>query len=195
MINLVFVCADGWNGLKELESRSKNPNLRFHPRVKRFRIHRLLLNQPHRYRHLGMTHHRRPFLCSTHTRFFSRRSAVIEEQANIQLVEPNPVKIIEKQTLIEDNPESLLNALLEKDKELTRLLNEKEMLLSRLLNIPQSQMKDVPGHVRQVRHISFPSLDSLLFRLPRDSRTNPIHPWKPLPMLRVAVWISLVVEG
>ena len=120
---------------------------------------------------------------------------MIEEQANIQLVDPNQVKIIDKQTLIEDNPESLLNALLEKDKELRRLLNEKEMLLSRLLNIPQSQMKDVPGHVRLVRHISSSSLDFLPCRLPLDSRTNPAHPWKPLPMLRVAVIISLVVEG
>jgi hypothetical protein len=101
---------------------------------------------------------------------------VIEEQANIQLVDPNQVKIIDKQTLIEDNPESLLNALLEKDKELKRLLNEKEMLLSRLLNIPQSQMRDAtPGHVRLARHISFSYLDFLAFRSPLDYRTNPIH--------------------
>jgi hypothetical protein len=58
------------------------------------------------------------------------------------------VKIIEKQTLIEDTPDSLLNAILEKDKELRRLLHEKEMLLSRLLNIPQEQIKDIPGNVR-----------------------------------------------
>jgi len=58
------------------------------------------------------------------------------------------VKIIEKQTLIEDTPDSLLNAILEKDKELKRLLHEKEMLLSRLLNIPQDQIKDIPGNVR-----------------------------------------------
>ncbi len=54
---------------------------------------------------------------------------------------------MEKQTLIEDTPESLLNAILEKDKELKRLLHEKEMLLSRLLNIPQEQIKDIPGNV------------------------------------------------
>lgn len=76
------------------------------------------------------------------------RSAIIEEQANIQLVEPNQVKITEKQTLIEDTPDSLLNAILEKDKELNRLLHEKEMLLSRLINLPQEQMKDTPGNVR-----------------------------------------------
>ncbi len=58
------------------------------------------------------------------------------------------MKIIEKQTLIEDTPDSLLNAILEKDKELRRLLHEKEMLLSRLLNIPQEQIKDIPGNVR-----------------------------------------------
>ncbi len=58
------------------------------------------------------------------------------------------MKIIEKQTLIEDTPDSLLNAILEKDKELRRLLHEKEMLLSRLLNIPQEQIKDTPGNVR-----------------------------------------------
>ncbi|CAF3552913.1 unnamed protein product [Rotaria sordida] len=75
------------------------------------------------------------------------RSAILEEQANIQLVEPNQVKIIEKQTLIEDTPESLLNAILEKDKELKRLLHEKEMLLSRLLNIPENQINDIPGHI------------------------------------------------
>ncbi len=76
------------------------------------------------------------------------RSAIIEEQANIQLVEPNQVKITEKETLIEDTPDSLLNAILEKDKELKRLLHEKEMLLSRLLNIPQEQINDIPGNVR-----------------------------------------------
>ncbi|CAF3384447.1 unnamed protein product [Rotaria sp. Silwood1] len=75
------------------------------------------------------------------------RSAIIEEQANIQLVEPTQVKIIEKQTLIEDTPESLLNAILEKDKELKRLLHEKEMLLSRLLNIPEDKISDVPGNI------------------------------------------------
>jgi hypothetical protein len=58
------------------------------------------------------------------------------------------VKITDKQTLIEDTPDSLLNAILEKDKELKRLLHEKEMLLSRLLNIPQDQIKDTPGNVR-----------------------------------------------
>jgi hypothetical protein len=55
---------------------------------------------------------------------------------------------MEKQTLIEDTPESLLNAILEKDKELKRLLHEKEMLLSRLLDIPQESIKDIPGSVR-----------------------------------------------
>ncbi|CAF3882877.1 unnamed protein product [Rotaria sp. Silwood2] len=75
------------------------------------------------------------------------RSAIIEEQANIQLVEPNQVKIIEKQTLIEDTPESLLNAILEKDKDLKRLLHEKEMLLSRLLNIPEDKINDIPGNI------------------------------------------------
>ena len=99
---------------------------------------------------------------TVHAGFFARRSAVIEEQATIQLVDPTQVKIIDKQTLIEDNPESLLNALLEKDKELNRVLHEKEMLLSRLLNIPQSQMKDTPGNVRTVRQICFASLSSSL---------------------------------
>lgn len=57
------------------------------------------------------------------------------------------MKITEKQTLIDDTPESLLNAIFEKDKELKRLLHEKEMLLSRLINIPQEQVKDIPGNV------------------------------------------------
>ncbi|CAF1482564.1 unnamed protein product [Rotaria magnacalcarata] len=78
------------------------------------------------------------------------RSAIIEEQENIQLVEPNQVKIIEKQTLIEDTPDSLFNAILEKDKELKRLLYEKEMLLSRLLNIPESKINDTPGNIASV---------------------------------------------
>lgn len=80
--------------------------------------------------------------------FLFHRSAVVEQQENIQLVEPNQVKIIEKQTLIEDTPTSLLNAILEKDKELKRLLHEKEMLLSRLLNIPDNKLQDEPGNVR-----------------------------------------------
>lgn len=64
------------------------------------------------------------------------------------------MKITDKQTLIEDTPESLCNAIIEKDKELKRLLHEKEMLLSRLLNIPQDQIKDSPGNVR-ISQISF----------------------------------------
>jgi len=90
------------------------------------------------------------------------RSAIIEEQANIQLVEPNQVKITEKETLIEDTPDSLLNAILEKDKELKRLLHEKEMLLSRLLNIPQEQINDIPGNVR------LSNLDFLIDFIPID---------------------------
>ena len=65
------------------------------------------------------------------------------------------MKIIEKQTLIEDTPESLLNAILEKDKELKRLLHEKEMLLSRLMNLPQEQIKDTPGTVRHSIELFF----------------------------------------
>lgn len=65
------------------------------------------------------------------------------------------MKITDKQTLIEDTPESLCNAIIEKDKELKRLLHEKEMLLSRLLNIPQDQIKDSPGNVR-INRISSP---------------------------------------
>lgn len=83
--------------------------------------------------------------------FSNKRSAIIEEQANIQLVEPNQVRVIEKQTLIEDTPDSLFNAILEKDKELKRILHEKEMLLSRLLNIPENQINDSPGNVRTIQ--------------------------------------------
>ena len=89
------------------------------------------------------------------------RSVVIEEQTNMQLVDPNQVKIIDKQTLIEDTPESLCNAIIEKDKELERLLHEKEMLLSRLLNIPQGQIKDSPGNVR-IDRMSLPSSFNVL---------------------------------
>ena len=57
------------------------------------------------------------------------------------------MKSVDKQSLMDDNPESLMDAILEKDKELKRVLHEKEALLSRLLNIPPSQIKDSPGHV------------------------------------------------
>ena len=63
------------------------------------------------------------------------------------------MKITEKQTPIDDTPDSLLNAILEKDKQLKRLLHEKEMLLSRLINIPQDKIKDTPGHVTKSRHL------------------------------------------
>jgi hypothetical protein len=36
-----------------------------------------------------------------------------------------------------ETSDSLLNSIMDKDKELKRLLHEKQMLLSRLLNIPQ----------------------------------------------------------
>ena len=104
--------------------------------------------------------------------FPSNRSAIIEEQANIQLVEPNQVKITEKQTLIEDTPESLLNAILEKDKELKRLLHEKEMLLSRLINLPQEQMKDAPGIVRLSNNLSSFHLHSSQIASTQTTKAN-----------------------
>jgi len=74
------------------------------------------------------------------------RSVPIESQSNASsLIETNSLKIIEKQSSIDENPESLMDAILEKDKELSRVLQEKEMLLARLLNIPPSQLKDSPG--------------------------------------------------
>ncbi|CAF0865884.1 unnamed protein product [Adineta ricciae] len=88
-----------------------------------------------------------PVSSTSTTTTITPRSVVIEEQTNMQLVDPNQVKITDKQTLIEDTPESLCNAIIEKDKELERLLHEKEMLLSRLLNIPQDQIKDSPGNI------------------------------------------------
>jgi len=102
------------------------------------------------------------------------RSAIVEEQANIQLVEPTQVKITEKQTLIEDTPDSLLNAILEKDNELNRLLNEKEMLLSRLLNIPQDQAKHTPGHVTIFKRFTPTNLILFFFHFP----INRLHLFK-----------------
>lgn len=97
---------------------------------------------------------------------------MIEEQANIQLVEPNQVKITEKQTLIEDTPESLLNAILEKDKELKRLLHEKEMLLSRLINLPQEQIKDSPGIVSRTNDLSSSYLHSSQIASTQTTKAN-----------------------
>jgi hypothetical protein len=75
-------------------------------------------------------------------------SIMIEEQMSMPSMEINPVKVIDKQALLEDQPESLFNAILEKDKELKRLLHEKEMLLSRLIHVHPAQIKDASGDVR-----------------------------------------------
>lgn len=85
---------------------------------------------------------------------FHRRSITIDDPSNIPLVESNSTKLVDKQSSIDENPDSVMDAILEKDKELKRVLEEKEMLLSRLLNIPPSQMKDSPGFVRQFSSIS-----------------------------------------
>jgi hypothetical protein len=91
------------------------------------------------------------------------RSAIIEEQPDMPLVEPNQVKVIEKQTLIEDTPDSLMNAIAEKDKELKRLLHEKEMLLARLLNIPQQKINDAPGYIASTRSTKSSALEAITF--------------------------------
>ena len=76
------------------------------------------------------------------------RSAPIEGQSSASSsVETNSLKSIEKQNSIDENPELLMDAILEKDKELARVLQEKELLLGRLLNLPASQSKDSPGSV------------------------------------------------
>ena len=103
------------------------------------------------------------------------RSVPIEGQSSASSsIETTSLKSIEKESSIDENPELLMEAILEKDKELARVLQEKELLLGRLLNISPSQSKDAPGFVSRSATLTSGLLQISSFRSARHRWTKQI---------------------